>query len=194
MPSPRGAAVVTERRAWSRWWVAVALACAGCAPTAGDKVVGWPPTEGGPPYVRDAGVTDTFLDTAPPEVVADTEPVERADGEVFAGGPCAQLVHLACELWGPHADACAEARRRVPDEAQAATAEVCTALVERFTRDEIPRGGGCWRWVAAVCRELGPTAERCREVRTLLPLVKTKRETRICLGDWLWFEARALRR
>ena len=171
------------------------LGLAGCGQKAGDKVVGWPPTEGGPPYARAPVDEDAYApDVLEPEVVADTASLDVGDGETTPLPPCAALVAQACELWGPHSDACAEARRHVPDDGHAATAEACQALLTRFVHDEIPRGGGCWRWVASVCRELGQESERCREVKTLLPLVKTKRETRICLGDWIWFEARALRR
>ena len=168
---------------------AIALALVACAKGPEDKLVDWPPKEDVVPW--------GLPDVAPPAVeevldaaLAEAEPEEVAPPPL---PPCAALVEHACGLWTRFADACREARTRIPDDGHAPTREACAALLAKYT-GETRWGNPCGRYARAICAESGEGAERCKAARGRIPLLTERREWNACLADLIWFEARTLRR
>jgi hypothetical protein len=193
------------RRRWrevGRWTAAavVAVAWFGCGPSPEAKIRGWPLSDAEriamwpPQDVGDDGDEPDAGGAAPSDGV-ESDAVPAVAAVPADAGPCAGLVAMACELYGDFNDGCQEARSKPPDDRHPQTREVCAELVKRFTEVELPRvGGACYRYTRALCALHGEGSERCRTARATVQLARSRREHRICLGDWLLLETRTLRR
>jgi hypothetical protein len=158
------------------------------------KIRGWPLTPADRALLAmpeaDAGAQQE--DASPPE-----PPPEPEEPPIIAParGPCTRLLDLACELYGDYNDGCREARAKPPDESHPQTRDACAELLTRFQETELPRvGGACYRYTRSLCRVHGEGSERCRTARATIQLARSRREWRICLGDWLLLETRTFRR
>ncbi len=172
---------------------------AACREPASDRVRGWPPSASERARLAalsvplDAvGEGATGADGSGPDAIGDVA-AETPDG---AGAvlPCAQLVALACELYGSHDDHCREAEAHPPDDTHGPTREACAELLGRVQESEVTRGTACHRYVKALCAVHGAASERCISARSTVALARTRREQRICQGDWLLLESRLFRR
>jgi hypothetical protein len=171
----------------------------GCREPASDRVRGWPPSpDERARLAASAAPTDA---TASGLATADGGGADASGGVateapdgVGAVLPCAQLVALACELYGSHDDHCREAQARPPDDSHGPTREACAELLGRVQETEVARGTACNRYVKALCAVHGQGSERCGSARSTAGLARTRREQRICQGDWLLLESRLFRR
>lgn len=172
------------------WLPIVALSLiAGCRQSPEDKLVGWPPSEEVVPYGLPE-VEDTAVESR-----LDSEDVEPAPVEVAPqpSPPCEALLEMACELWTRYADACHEARTKVPDDSHPPTREACQALLDKY-REQPRWGNPCGRYARALCAASGESSERCKAARARVPVLTERREWDACLADLIWFETRKLRR
>lgn len=187
MHVPRPQALIEALTRCAPWLLGAYLLA--CARGPEDRLVGWPPSEDVVPY----GLPDAPA-PAPPTVADSAEP-EAAPVEVAPAPspPCLALVEHACVLWTPFADACREARTKVPDDSHAPTREACAALLAKY-QAETRWGNPCGRYTRALCKESGESSERCKAARARIALLTQRREWNACLADLIWFEARTLRR
>lgn len=165
------------------------VALLACGKDPHDRLLGWPPREDVVPYGLPE-VVDTYEPPEVEEVVAEVVDVEVVPPPL---PPCAALVEHACNLWTPFADACREARTKIPDDGHAITREACAALLARF-QGEQRHGNPCGRYSRAICAESGEASERCVASRRRTGLLTERREWNACLADLIWFEARLFRR
>jgi len=137
-----------------------------------------------------------------PEVVA-TPPAHEVEGSEADVGPvdvvlppsppCLALVEYACNLWTPFADACREARTRIPDDLHPETRDACEAILAKH-KAVTSWGNPCGRYARLLCTESGEASERCKSARGRISLLTERREWNACIADILWFETRKLRR
>lgn len=173
-----------------RWCACVALALGvACSRGPIDKLVGWPPSEDVVPY----GLPEVVDTTPAPEVDTALPEVGPVDVAAPPSPPCMALVEHACSLWTPFADACREARTKIPDDAHPATRDACEALLAKH-KAVTSWGNPCGRYARLLCGESGETSERCKAARARVGLLTERREWNACIADILWFEARTLRR
>jgi hypothetical protein len=175
------------------------VAMSACRGPREDRIRGWPPSDA--ERARLAAIAARHAEgadaLAAPETEASPSPPDAGDAGADGAAavlPCAQLVALACELYGSHDDHCREAQARPPDDTHGPTREACAELLGRVQESEVARGTACHRYVKALCAVHGPGSERCVSARSTLALARTRREQRICQGDWLLLEARLFRR
>lgn len=167
----------------------VALVLAACSRSPADKLVGWPPSEEVVPY----GLPEVVDTTPAPEVEVVELDVGPLEVDAPPSPPCLALVEHACSLWTPFADACREARTKIPDDSHPATREACEVLLAKH-KAVTSWGNPCGRYARLLCAESGEASERCKSARARVSLLTERREWNACIADILWFEARTLRR
>jgi len=187
--------MLSMSRLWLIFGCALAVSVSACRDDVSARIRGWPLTAAdralmGKDVVEEADEPVVAPSLEPSDVVSEVTPIDPA-----RPGPCAQLVNFVCELYGTFNDGCQEARAKSPDDSHPQTREGCEALLMRFTEEELPRvGGSCYRFTRALCAVYGDGSERCKTARATIQLARSRREHRICLGDWLILESRDLRR
>lgn len=159
-----------------------------CGKSGDDKVSGWPPPRG------ELYEPDTEpVDTEEPDTWEPPDTEARA-ADTLEDTPCAWLVALACDLYGPWSDPCSEARAHPPDDDHAPTRTRCEELVKHFTEVELGRvGGACYRYARALCKGEGHESAQCKKALGRAPRLPALAQKRACLGDLLIYEARDLR-
>ncbi|MCB9736226.1 MAG: hypothetical protein H6745_26870 [Deltaproteobacteria bacterium] len=67
--------------------------------------------------------------------------------------------------------------------------------MKRFTETELGRvGGACYRYARVLCKGEGYESAACKKASTAAGRLPALAQKRTCLGDWLMYETRELRR